>query len=394
VNDGLITDAFGYLASLIGEGLLEARPDPDYLNGKSNPDLSNVWIRSKGLICQGREEQQGKCVPGQGDCYHDGGDSSQKTGIAAFSNSDLDKGLMPRFMLPGATMLCRNPDQEEWSDPKKTSRDQLIQYAAGCWRARQTGIVEKLLDGIDKVSPGYGRVNGDILLPHNMMFLRACAGQDTRLDLNGHFFLTAAIELDNENEINGLVAQSIVCGHLDHFVLRHSNYRKLIEDYWGSPAQPWADGRKGQPEIGEAFIRAIDLELQRYDGSFLVKLYPTLRRLFRAALGDIPTYAEFARHLYERFKDDPKGLLFMLLGADPKAAVGVLELFVRDYAAGLARRWEDAVAIADAVRSSFGDFGLSLDAGNCRPKLEDVRPPFRSVILAATKWHEAEFRSI
>lgn len=387
-----VTEAFGYLASLIGDGVLGARPDPDYLNDKSNPDLNNVWIRVNGLICQGHQEEQGQGLPVE-DCYHDGGDSSQKTGIAAFSNSHLDKDQMPRFMPQGAKMLCRNPDQQEWRDPKKTSRDQLIQYAAGCWRAGQTGIVGTLLEGIVQVGPNYGLVNHDLLLPHNMMFLRACAGQDTRLDLLGHFFLTGAIETDDEKEINGLVTQAIVCGQLDHFAERHSNYRELIGGYWGSRANPWGSGR-GQPEIGEAFNTAVDLELKRYDSSFISKWYPTLRRLFRAALGDIPTYMEFGRRLYEKFKDDPKGLLFMLLGADPKAAVDVLELFVRDYAVGLGRRWEDAVAIADAIRSSFGAFGLSLDAGNCRPKPEDVRPPRMAFILAASTWHEDELGSL
>lgn len=350
--------------------------DPNYLaNQGVEAHLEAVPVRSNDLLCAPREGDK---------TYRDGGDSAQKTGIAAFCNSRLDQQLLPRFMADGATLVCRNPDQEEWRHPygygdAGTSRDQVIQYAAGCWRAGSRNLVRRMV-----VANGWtdiGFVNRDVLLPNNMMFLRACAGMaDPAFDPIGQMILALAIEAQSvSEENNGLIAHSIVCGQLDHFLKKFPNYTDQVHEYWGTPGQRWTG--KSQYEIGEALIRAVETERYRY--SELVE-YDELRKLLRLALGPFATTLQFAEYLIHRFRSDPRAFLLALLGADPRLVGETLRAYVTMYVQNLVHGVEAVVAIAGGIMDSFSQAEARIN----RPR----RKRFQGATVAASVWNAEELQ--
>lgn len=358
----------------VGLGRRGVSSDPNYLaNQGVEAHLEAVPVRSNDLLCAPREGDE---------TYRDGGDSAQKTGIAAFCNSRLDQRLLPRFLPDGATLICRNPDQEEWRHPygygaTGTSRDQVIQYAAGCWRAASPDLVKRMV-----VANGWtdiGVVNQDVLLPNNTMFLRACAGMaDPAFDPVGQMVLALAIEAQSASEENnGLIAHSIVCGQLDHFLKKFPDYSDQVHKYWGTPRERWTG--KSQYEIGEALIRAVETERKRYSD---LTEYDELRKLLRLVLGPFATTLEFAEYLINRYRSDPRAFLLALVGADPRLVGDALRAYVTMYVQNLVDDVQAVVAIAGGIMDSFSQAEARIN----RRK----RKRFRGLTTAALMWHYEE----
>lgn len=208
----------------------------------------------------------------------DGGDSAHRTGVLAFCGSSLDAGLLPLFeKSPGRAV--RHPKQGPpafndrwWNDPDNFTRDQLVAYAAGCWRTGNTEIVQRLLtkvvergfraQNIHKDAPEVPSPDGpDIIAPHVLMYLCVCAGLPfANMDPFGQAILQLDIEYTQTEpigyEINQLVLQAIVCGRLDHFVLFVPNYRERLNYYWAV--------RRPMPQVADLLCAVIDIELKRY----------------------------------------------------------------------------------------------------------------------------------
>lgn len=209
----------------------------------------------------------------------DGGDSSHRTGFLAFCGSRADADLLPMFEKePGKGV--RHPKQGPpafndrwWNDPDNFTRDQLVAYAAGCWRSGRTDIVRRLLSkvvergfraqNIHKDAPDVPSPSGpDIIGPHVLMYLNVCAGLPfAAWDPLGQAILQLDIEFAqtqpvNDYEINQLALQAIVCGRLDYFVTWIPDYKERFDYYWSV--------RRPMSQVSDLICSVIDIELHRY----------------------------------------------------------------------------------------------------------------------------------
>ena len=252
------------LNGLVGIFSLSGRPDPDPGSlGTYQPHLENLKRDDDGIIMQLSGDRL------------DGGDSAHRTGVLAFCNSVADRQNLPLFIVAEGVMT-RHPKQAPWNNPNNCTRDQLTGYVAGCWRAGRTNIAKELLvahaarippytcQDIEADVPGSTKNPpiGDPLGPHDIMYLRICAG-DSRaaLDLASQLALYLAIVTapqSTDTELNQLLLQSIVCGQLDIFTATHSNYAEALHTYWSGV--PW----RGQRSIAQSLIDVVNLESARY----------------------------------------------------------------------------------------------------------------------------------
>ena len=216
------------LQSLVNIFSLAQRPiaDPRSL-GDFSPSLSDLE-RADGLVMQPEKSNDGITQ------RLDGGDSAHRTGVLAFCNSIQDAKNLGRFMITPA-LMTRHPTQPPWNNPSNSSRDQLLGYIAGCWRAQRYDIVEALYaahkaripmftcQNTDADAPGTPKnpAIGDLLLPDNLMYFRVCAGDkgaatDIAAQLNLYIAILAT-PTSEDHEINQILLESIVCGQLDIF---------------------------------------------------------------------------------------------------------------------------------------------------------------------------------
>jgi hypothetical protein len=257
-------------------------PDPGSLKGYR--PKADVKVRDEHKIIVQHDVNDEKATTG------DGGDSAMRTGIMAFCNSPVDANLLPLFELaaPSLGIMVRHPYQSKkpdkcWNDPNNCSRDQLISFAAGCWRVGNNEIVQRILArhiarGLlcqniyndcppDSPKPPDPKTTDpkipDPLGPHEVMYLRACAGDNLALvDPLGQMALLAAIRaLRQGDEINAMIVESIVCCQLDAFLhLYQGNWEQELRNYWGASRRV----ARGQPEIAEAIIDVVNIENERY----------------------------------------------------------------------------------------------------------------------------------
>lgn len=260
----IIEEVLGKFVELIEGGGLIIPPKADTL-GNFNPPTDKLLRDEHGLVVQGSLADPKNW---------DGGDSAHKTGIIAFCNSHRDQQVLHKLEENG--IMRRHPSQAPWNNYRNCSRDQLIAYAGGCWRAGKHDIVGRLLQQHAERMPPFTCQNteddwpgtakhppiGDPLLPHDIMYLRICAGQSHAfLDLTGQFLLQASIELlelGNTTEKNQAILQAIVCGRLDLFTRAHPKWRDDVAGYWS--------GWREQSQIADALIWVIEKELMRYEG--------------------------------------------------------------------------------------------------------------------------------
>lgn len=240
------------------------RPPPDRAAlGDFRPVLTGLSRDDQGLIMQ---LDNGKL---------DGGDSAHRTGVLAFCNSEVDSQNLPLYTV-ATGLMTRHPNQAPWNNPRNCSRDQLIGYSAGCWRAGRSDLVADLLAASIARVPPYTCQNtednvpgsvkfppvGDLLAPHDIMFLRICAGDSSAaLDMVGQLSLYLAIRTTPtaiDTELNQISMQAIICGQLDVFVDHHDNFDAALTHYWGGV--PW----RGQQSIADSLTAVINRESARY----------------------------------------------------------------------------------------------------------------------------------
>lgn len=206
----------------------------------------------------------------------DGGDSDHRTGVLAFCGSKQDADNLPQFFNSATGLAVRHPTQEPWSNPNNYTRDQLTGYMAGCWRAGRTDIAQALFNAHERrgflcqniEDNATGTLKeppvGDPLGPHDIMYLRVCAGDiDAVSDLVGQLSLFTSIQFlsnDITTEINQPLLQSIVCCQLDVFLATHPEFKKQLIHYWEGEDGTW----RQQREIADALINVVEIEKDRY----------------------------------------------------------------------------------------------------------------------------------
>lgn len=261
---GTVLDDVTNFIDRLGPGMFPVPPASDTLGGHV-PNFKGLDRDEAGIICQ-VEKQKDESI------RLDGGDSAHRMGTAAFCNSAEDAGLLSRFESGG--VMVRHPTQVPWNNSKNCTRDQLIGYMAGCWRASRREINARLLAAHATRIPPYTCQNieemevgttknppiGDPLGPDDVMFMRICAGEDAAfMDPAGQLTLHVAIEVAGQGvdrDINNLMLRSIVCGRLNLFVKIHPKYEDNLRFYWS--------GWRKQPQIAEELIWVAKEELKRY----------------------------------------------------------------------------------------------------------------------------------
>jgi hypothetical protein len=360
-----IIDAITTFVNQIGLGLLPLPPEPNSI-GSHNPDFSSLGRDAGGII--GQLQDDGSL---------DGGDSAHRTGVTAFCNSAQDAALLPRFESGG--VMVRHPIQAPWNNWKNCSRDQLTGFSAGCWRTGHLDVAQRLLKAHAARIPPFTCQNtendwpgttknppvGDLLMPHDLMFLRISAGENAAyLDMIAQFTLQVAIETTDPNvktEKNQLILESILCGRLNLFTRVHPNYEDSLRAYWS--------GWRKQPQIAEELIWVIKEELKRYGSQLTPTLLPfelinLLRGLdLRAELSSLDP-AHYA-HLAARFaeaalRDAANHFVFTLqLGLN----VVVQELNKLNATVDqISRALADLNQAPNAIRSALETFGFPANA--------------------------------
>lgn len=175
----------------------------------------------------------------------DGGDTASRTGIMALCGSKIDQELMTSFIHEDG--LVRHPFQKKWNDPRETSRDQLVCYAAGLSEVSRyfCGLLQNYYKFF---------INKDILMPDVRSHLRRCAGM--KPTMLGNLFLLLGIlwstKIRPNEEQNQIICMVIVAGpfYRDLYMRWHLTWRENVREYWCG----WRD----QPEIAEALIKKME----------------------------------------------------------------------------------------------------------------------------------------
>ncbi|MBK9794668.1 MAG: hypothetical protein IPP60_16610 [Sphingobacteriales bacterium] len=349
--DDIFKQAYTIFSELIGNGMCILPPDKDFLFYEEydfsyidrvhrDEDTKLVGKREKGATKENPTHFGYPCADGQTH-YIDFGDSANKTGHLAFCNSLLDQNNLHLYE-NGDGVMVRHPTQIPWNNPNNSTRDQLIAYAAGCWRAGKNEIVQRLLREHQKRTNALGLplcqntddncpntpkivtfgglelfVETDVLAPHHIMFLKICAGdKDAYKDPIGQLFLQLDIEAttkDVSHEKNQLIVMAIVCGRLDLYVEVHDNYKENILFYWDNHID--GSDQKDQRQIGEAYIKVIEQELKRYSGQMpplitgipyntiiaLIRNFEYMGKIFK---GDINAIVEYIDLFANALKTD------------------------------------------------------------------------------------------
>lgn len=183
----------------------------------------------------------------------DGGDSASRTGIMAMCGSIQDGNRLVAFAFKDG--LVRHPKQWGWADPEKTSRDQLICYAAG---VHSCGWV--LSPRVVVINYARGNfINKDVLLPHVRFALYKAAGYLAPLWIRllakpmmiAHLIWSCRIRPNEEQ--NQTVCLCSIYG--DWWIRKiydwHPNLGANLYDYWAG--KPWRD----QKEIAENIMTFI-----------------------------------------------------------------------------------------------------------------------------------------
>ena len=193
--------------------------------------------------------------------YSDGGDSCARCGLMAMAGSKLDQDLLFKFLDPWGH-LVRHPTGEgsprnpTHALPEFTSRDNLIQWAAGI----QPG--DAICQHAADKYAGQWFINKDILMFDTKLFLKKKSSIAPPLWLvvlgTANMFLTLlwACFVTPDEEQNKTIAMCIAFGPpWIRMLLRwHPDLRKNLETYWGG--SEW----RNQIEISDAIWACVRRE--------------------------------------------------------------------------------------------------------------------------------------
>lgn len=187
----------------------------------------------------------------------DGGDSASRTGIMALCGSYVDKQLLSKF-ITNDWKLVRHPTQDKWNNPKLTSRDQLICWAAGLHNDTTQWLT------IREYSKKFF-INKDVLPPDVRLFLHLISNKrpSSALKFWGNLFLAAHVyyntKIKPDTEQNQLICMLLALAKVDarydkllrKYIAQHKTLGTNLLQYWGGT--PWRD----QVEIFHAMMTAL-----------------------------------------------------------------------------------------------------------------------------------------
>lgn len=173
--------------------------------------------------------------------YLDGGDSAARTGIMALCGSEQDQYNLSYFS-DYTFKLVRHPHQNQWKDSSKTSRDQLIQWAAGVSRCPTKMCVIVCI----RYSESWF-INKDFLSPDVLLYLYKCISRKAPmwLKITGYpmMFLSLlwSCFIVPNSEQNKIFCMCAVMGDwwLEKLVAWHPNLACNMMIYWCG--YPWRD---------------------------------------------------------------------------------------------------------------------------------------------------------
>lgn len=190
----------------------------------------------------------------------DGGDSASRTGIMAMCGSVEDMELLGEFVPFYEGKLVRHPRQSGWNDHRKTSRDQLICWAAG---VNQMGnfIPAYLLGSLHNYAESWF-INKDVLPPHVRYALYKITGFKAPwwIRMVAEPMMDAAIwyscKIRPDEEQNQIICLASIYG--DEWVNKvwktHPYLGENLRKYWCG--KPWRD----QAEI---YLKMVEFVVER-----------------------------------------------------------------------------------------------------------------------------------
>ena len=183
-------------------------------------------------------------------CQHptmDGGDSCARTGPLAAAGSAIDLANLAYFVTSEKT-LVRHPGQPEWNDDKKTSRDNVVQWAVADQQCQRPTALKYAKAG---------RVNADYLSPSVRLYLYKIARVAPPLWIKVLGYLNLLVDLvwntkvKPDEELNQFTCICSVMGQFwsSSLLKMHPNLEANMTDYWC--------GWRMQPELKDALLSII-----------------------------------------------------------------------------------------------------------------------------------------
>ena len=178
----------------------------------------------------------------------DGGDSAFSTGMMSLWGSEQDTNLLSWFIVPESFAICRHPNDPKWKDPKLTSRDQVVAWAAGIQSPYRTMVMFHYAES--------GKVNSDILSPLVRLYLYEKSGVKApfwirtlgKAMLHADLFWNAKIKPDHE--MNQSICIHHHFGTLPLLLKWHPDLIGNMQDYYC--------GWRRKPEMFEQFLKFIE----------------------------------------------------------------------------------------------------------------------------------------
>lgn len=205
--------------------------------------------------------------------YSDGGDSASRTGIMAMCGSIQDQVLLREFDLEFNGHLKRHPFQEPYNDYRSFTRDQLLPFMAGAYRAnkqlltfhvfyfyfKRFFICANTITDQGKPKKWWDR---DLLSPSHIGHLIICSKMYILYPFLLFSYLDIFIDIlwacfvAPKDESNQILSMLDVYGtfYLRIYCKLHPDWKNTVSDYWGY----WRD----QKEIGDALIKYIENRLK------------------------------------------------------------------------------------------------------------------------------------
>lgn len=197
---------------------------------------------------------------------HSGGDSSRTTGMLALCGSGIDQMCLPLFEVPkNSGLLTRHPD---YYDTQCFTRDQLLCFMAGVWRAQMRPLAKRIfwthakrlffcqnqLEQFTRKDKGwFGR---DPLGPQHIGMLILCA----RIYWLYPFLLIAfpvmlldiiwATKVRPDMEQNQIIAMCFVYDLIWLYTFLHPTWAQEVRKYWSNWRQ--------MPEVADLLIKTIN----------------------------------------------------------------------------------------------------------------------------------------
>lgn len=182
-----------------------------------------------------------------------GGDSSRSTGTMAVFGSLADKMVITKHYL-GDGLMCRNPYQKKWNDPKNFSRDQTIPLVAGFAICKDDHILKEIFYA--HLQRFFFCQNLDLSTP--ALILQMILGARLKswywfypIGMGWHLLeIVWNTKVMPWNEKNQIMCQCKQFGTENIYKKLHPAWKVPVSDYWWSGSGWWRD----QFEIGKQIV--------------------------------------------------------------------------------------------------------------------------------------------